>query len=326
MDRSQRRRIDQAIKSMRDNGARDVGGSLDICAPCSPDDDIDIHPRPWGSNPKAHSGRPVNSFKPPRCKACSQAFAGNDGRLEKRVLTDDGAAYHPSCFCCSQCGSSLYKSDDEPPSYYEKGGDVFCQGCFRTRHGRQCGFCSAQLLEWTIRGAQAYCREHGRDDGVPICFGCERPSPAATSSTLPDGRTFCERCSSTSVSDATAARALYRRVCRFFAEQLGLRMPAAGVELQLEVCTPRTIDSKVASPPTKGSASHAQSGGRCLLGLTCTEQTEHCATGAVVPSSRRVTSLALITALPEDLALTTLAHEAGQYAARSLPGCDSAEL
>ena len=51
--------------------------------------------------------------------------------------------------------------------------------------------------------------------------------------------------------------------------------------------------------------------GRCLLGLTSTVQLEDPATDLAVASSRQVRDVALLRNLPEDLALSVLAHEAG---------------
>jgi hypothetical protein len=181
------------------------------------------------------------------------------------------------------------------------GSHLFCPECYRERHGKQCTLCSAKLLRWASYGGQVCCLSHNAES-LRSCVYCSVLLPVGMSDVtmLEDGQLACERCTATALSDTAQISKLYERVRAFFSRELGILLPPTlqGLRLVDRVCS-------------DGPPSATPSGGRCLLGLTCTEQLEDPSTNRVVPGSRRVTSVALLRGLPEDLALAVLAHEAG---------------
>jgi hypothetical protein len=259
-----------------------------------------IHPRPWGANPKAYTAtQPVhNPFQPPRCQRCREALVDNKGELQHRVVTKAGASYHPDCFCCSMCRVTLQQGDSA--TYFERDGALFCAEDFRAVHGKQCGVCHARLLVWSTMSGQAYCPEH--EGKFPVCLGCATlVPPSSQGASLPDGRCACQPCAASAVDDETAAQELMVRVCDFF-RQMGLVLPARTSNVQLQLLDVNELTAMMRAK--SGNGAHT-----CPLAVTCTERTEHLSTGRIV--SRRVSSIAMVSSLPEDVALTTLAHEAG---------------
>ena len=276
----------------------------------SSEEDYDPHPRPWGSNRKAYASRTAH-----QCAVCKLNLLDKHGNLAPRVTTPEGATYHIECFKCSACSCRLRQDADSASEagdalqhecgvaecHYMLGGHLLCPECYRERHGKQCTLCSAKLLRWASYGGQVCCLSHNAES-LRSCVYCSVLLPVGTSGVtmLEDGQRACERCTATALSDTAQIRKLYERVRAFFSRELGILLPQTlqGLRLADRVCS-------------NGPPSATPSGGRCLLGLTCTEQLVDPSTNRVVPGSRRVTSVALLRGLPEDLALTVLAHEAG---------------
>lgn len=164
--------------------------------------------------------------------------------------------------------------------YYESGDAVFCAPCFRTRHGRECGVCSAKLLKWLTRGGFAYCPHHEAQQ-LPSCHSCNRLLPSM--STLPgtslpgnstsgdgpdsrgalqcspcepaqpqplalaDGRVACGKCAASAIDNPSQATELYRSIHAFFAE-MGLQMPSGVSRVEVELLAPLDLAARMALP------------------------------------------------------------------------------
>ena len=133
----------------------------------------------------------------------------------KCFSTRGGSRYHPQCFKCSDCGEDLrgnpgmttttttMQSESKAARsgygsgatsignayYYESGDAVFCAPCFRTRHGRECGVCSAKLLKWLTRGGFAYCPHHEAQQLLPATVQCAPEYEQLPGTSLPGNST-----------------------------------------------------------------------------------------------------------------------------------------
>lgn len=277
--------------------------------------------RPWGANCKAfeRATSPTKRHRPGtssaalpaaqselKCKACGGALSNEFSvMLQRTVRARDGSVWHAHCFCCSVCDMLLCdnKSDNGlTKPYFVRDGHLFCESDFRDLHGKECSICSARLLSWNTRAGEAYCPSH--EGKYPTCHGCSRLlPPSVRAAELSDGRFACQRCDATSVVHVEAAKVLWDRVRDFFVMQGLLHLPEAST-LEFALLDQLQLTSQMQTHLAKGRKC-------CPLALTCTEQIEHRQTAQVLPDSRRVSSVLLITALPEDVALATLAHEAG---------------
>ena len=266
------------------------------------------HAKPWGANTKAkvkvmaHAGP---TLPLPMCTTCNKP-------VNAERYTVAGKTYHRACFECHQCATPLKASAAKVCPYFEHGGHVFCSSCFRALHGNPCSVCARRNLTWKTLGGWTYCVEHEREK-FNVCFACSRLVLERSLSMgqqrappLPDGRVACKRCAAAPVTDVATARALFLRVHEFFTTILKLRMPSAS-DIHIELVD--RWDAMGGTTPT--DLGHGVCTRRCCLGLTRTEQLEDKATGEVLPSSLTVRSISLLSHLPEDLALSTLAHEAG---------------
>ena len=174
------------------------------------------------------------------------------------------------------------------------------------------------MLRWHTRGGEHYCPEHDSEN-LPVCLGCRQLlSHARVAASLDDGRFACENCHQRSVDDIGVARHLYEEVVAFFGTEFGLLMPEGGRLPDIELLDRNALLAKMTSRLARGGGAQC-----CPLGLTCTQEQFCTRTGKVVPSSRRISSLSIVTHLPAELCAATLAHEAG-HVYLHLKGVDEA--
>ena len=328
MDRAQRRMIEAKMKAMRK--------PIDElrCSPCtiSPErprppkscdpDGTAIHPKPWGTNAASTTRSRPTPFQPASflqavavCKGCRGNLAGGD-----RVTLHDNTRFHLKCFVCRECGERLIGDDDgnaEPARYFERCGSHYCEPCFKQQHGKTCGVCNAKLLRWFTRGGRAYCPEH-EGEQLPSCLGCAQLlSKSNIATTLSDGRVACESCHGRAVTTVDEAWKLYREVVEYFRTRCGLNpLPNGASDLEIELLDHNALLAKMSTTLARGA--HC-----CPLGLTTTEEMVNKSTGLVVPTSRKVKTISIVTNLPSDLCCAILAHEFG-HVYMHLNGLDEA--
>jgi hypothetical protein len=278
------------------------------------------HARPWGANPLAYSsGRAQNRITElaqciecTECHACATPISCDQKRVAAGSVTRNGSLFHTACFTCSSCNTPFLSTDEEQRrlEYYERDGNLLCAQCYRTRFGQQCALCSRKLLRWITHGGRVYCPKHDQEE-LPSCFGCGALLPNRGGVQLPDGRQNCTRCEMTLVVDTKSARQLLDRIWDFVSSDLAIKVPAAALEVEVELLDSAELHKRMRTQQIVHGKVPC-----CPLGLTNTLQDERLPVTSsgrptVLPGSRRVGSVALLTALPEGLATATLAHEAG---------------
>uniref|UniRef100_A0A7S3ED78 LIM zinc-binding domain-containing protein n=1 Tax=Rhodosorus marinus TaxID=101924 RepID=A0A7S3ED78_9RHOD len=71
------------------------------------------------------------------CSACGEEILG-----EKVRAGEEGKSFHPSCYCCTECGTSLLQSDA-----FEHNGQLLCKKDFRKLTAERCTVCGDPLVD-----------------------------------------------------------------------------------------------------------------------------------------------------------------------------------
>lgn len=134
---------------------------------------------------------------------------------------------------------------------------ALCAPCYWER--LRCAACEMQveMQAFMLEGeSHVYCKHCFRDR--PRCDTCGRPV-GARYWTRTDGRTLCDRCQSTAVSDPTYTQELYKTVQATLAQQLGMSLR--------ESCKLRLVNREQLQEMIEKSSLHrldADSRGRCF--------------------------------------------------------------
>src|SRR3954466_67058 len=140
------------------------------------------------------------------CNLCGARLAGNHALLQlgRKLQRSTG---QPSL-------AALVPTESIPWS--------ICVQCYHER--LRCATCGVAVGEqaFMLEGdSRLYCRHCF--ESRPRCDTCDRPVGERYSSNA-DGRTLCERCSATAVTDPAVAYALYGKVRAALAHQLGMTL------------------------------------------------------------------------------------------------------
>ena len=263
----------------------------------------------------------------PKCGVCKQPIEGGS-----RFIVHKGRKLHPSCFSCVECGVALGGNGNAgsgAAEHYERDGAVYCADDYRRRFGEECAICRARLLSWIVTDAgDTYCQKHEKDS--PPCHGCGKlVAPNSGGTDLSDGRVSCKECSRTAVHSQSHAYRLLNEV-RTFLNSRGLHNLPENADLNLELLERSELLARngcggshtTGRQPTYIS-SHRQV--QCPLGLTQAEETTTVLSGSgrITSRSRTVRAVCLLKGLPEEIFVSTLAHELGHVFLHLSDGFDS---
>lgn len=137
------------------------------------------------------------------CAHCGKGFQGGSYYPEK------GAAYCAAChkelfgLRCTSCKQLLVGK-----SYHEHDKKPYCDDCYHQNFSPRCAICAQPIRSeyFTNYWGESYCSSH--EDKYPRCSCCGRLiSQNSTGGGLKysDGRSICNRCNATAVTDAGAA-------------------------------------------------------------------------------------------------------------------------
>lgn len=110
---------------------------------------------------EARAGESRTQWQLGVCKGCSRSIEGG------KVVEAAGARWHASCFCCTQCQTSLVGVKQKK---LEKG-RVLCQACWVDKYAPTCFVCHGKIDGERVRKGDSY--RH------PTCHSCGHSTPPA---------------------------------------------------------------------------------------------------------------------------------------------------
>jgi hypothetical protein len=158
-------------------------------------------------------------------------------------VTAGGEAYHPNCFTCDQCNRPI-ESD-----YVVLDGKRYHRSCYERHHALYCSICS-RIIEGDYLvdiWGNAYHTWH--EDQNKRCVYCSRlisPRTTGGGQTYPDGRTVCNICAQSTITDPDEVDQLAREVAG--------HLKHYGIEIDVDAITVTLVDLKGMKGRTDGSA------------------------------------------------------------------------
>ncbi len=216
------------------------------------------------------------------CAGCARPIVG-------AYIEAMGKAWHAEHFACARCATRFTQQ-----GFFEGNRKPYCRACYEVLFVPHCRICD-RPMSWYVENfwGDVYCSEH--QDTLPVCFSCGRPICASLTGggmNLGDGRTMCNLCLGTAVTQGGDARNVLARV-RHDLARMGMELGGAAVSIRL-------VDQHEMQ-----HLAHALGRGALHSGMTATRRW----TQQGHETGREIAEIAVLHSLPGTHFASIVAHE-----------------